>query len=279
MATAVTTPAQPLHGRSPLVLWHLLSLDAPCVAALWTGFLAHQLEVRQSAAVPFALGLAVWMLYAADRIHDGMRGSAMEERHHFHLRHRFSFAAGAAGAAFLLFLLLFALPGHLRMAWFLLAPPLAIYLASVHLLRLPHLPKEPLVAVFFSLAVCMPLVVSRGVTREPLILVLAAFGGLCWLNCIAIARWEQALTTTDSYTAWLGRHFPAGVCFTLLLILPLLHAATRGIAMAVAMGAGCLFLLDRMRHRLDRTQLRALADAAMLSPLVVWLVPALFKGR
>lgn len=250
------------------------------MAALWTGFLAHQLEVRQTAAVPLALGLAVWMLYAADRIHDGMHGTAMEERHHFHLRHRFSFATGAAGAAFLLFLLLFALPGHLRLAWFLLAPPLAIYLASVHLLRLPHLPKEPLVAVFFSLAVCMPLVVSRGVTRELLILVLAAFGGLCWLNCIAIARWEQALTITDSCTAWLGKHFLAGACFTLLLVVPLLlYPATRGIAVAVALGAACLFLLDRMRHRLDRTQLRALADAALLSPIVVWLVPTLFKAR
>ena len=69
MATTTQIIA-PARVTSPLALWHLLSLDAPTVAALWTYFIARANHVQLSYAVPAAMFLAVWLIYAADRLLD-----------------------------------------------------------------------------------------------------------------------------------------------------------------------------------------------------------------
>jgi hypothetical protein len=53
-----------------LDLWHLLSLDAPSVAALWTYFLARSVGLHLPWTAPVAMFVAVWMIYAADRLLD-----------------------------------------------------------------------------------------------------------------------------------------------------------------------------------------------------------------
>ena len=67
-------PSHPLPVRqrrpSPLALWHLLSLDAPTVAALWTWFLAASVHISLPATSIIAMTIAVWTLYAADRLLD-----------------------------------------------------------------------------------------------------------------------------------------------------------------------------------------------------------------
>ncbi len=280
MATAVLTRTHSAVRRSPLELWHLLSLDAPCVAAVWTAFLAHQLRLDLSFAVPLALGLAVWLLYAADRIHDATAGEIAEERHRFHLVHRRGFMAGGAAVSLLLALLVAHLPYALRQGWLLLSAPLFLYLAVVHLLRLRRFSKEPLVALFFAAAVTMPLLASQARSGKTIFLTALAFGCLCWLNCTAIARWEQTLCATDICTAWLGRHFALGAALTVCLAMPLIalgHTAAVGIAAMAA--AACLLLLDRRGRHLARTTRRGLADAALLTPIVVWPVLNLFKLR
>ena len=57
-------------AKSPLVLWHLLSLDAPTVAALWTWFIAEACHVHIPLLSTLAMAVAVWTLYAADRLLD-----------------------------------------------------------------------------------------------------------------------------------------------------------------------------------------------------------------
>lgn len=59
-----------VRPRTLLVYWHLLSLDAPTVAMLWTWFIAKTSGVRLPWASVFAMGVAVWVLYAADRLLD-----------------------------------------------------------------------------------------------------------------------------------------------------------------------------------------------------------------
>ena len=54
----------------PLELWHLLSLDAPTVAVLWTWFIAASVHIALPLTSLLAMGLVVWMLYAADRLLD-----------------------------------------------------------------------------------------------------------------------------------------------------------------------------------------------------------------
>ena len=120
-------PAKP---RSALALWHLLSLDAPCIAALWTIFIARSFDVPLPWTAPLALALAVWMLYAADRLADAAAGQSHEERHRFHQRHRVPFAVCWLLCAPVLLWLVAHLPHALRDGWLLLAIPLAAYVGG-----------------------------------------------------------------------------------------------------------------------------------------------------
>jgi hypothetical protein len=265
-ARAVSAPAY-----SVLALWHLLSLDAPCVAALWTAFAARSFGVDLPWTAPAALALAVWMLYAADRLSDAARGDRLEERHRFHQRHRFAFTGALIGALPLLTLLVVWLPPGLRMAWVLLALPMAVYAGAVHGLRLPRVPKEHLVGIFFALTVMMPVLASHAASLPQIVAVSVAFGAVCWLNCAAIARWEDSpQQTMDPGTAWATRSFTLATIIVMLLgaacSLEGWHAACIGIA--VAAGAGLLLLLDRRRTQVGSLDLRSLADAALLTPLL-----------
>lgn len=271
MATAVLTRAHPVAGRSPIALWHLLSLDAPCVAAVWTDFLARQFRIDLPLGVPFALGLTAWLLYAADRIRDATCGEIAEERHRFHLLHRKGFMAAGLAVTLVLAVLVAHLPHAVRTGWLMLTVPLCAYLLAVHGFRLRRISKEPLVAILFTTAVLMPLLVSRVVPSRALFLTATAFGSLCWLNCIAIARWEETLVSAGSSSAWLGRRFPLAVALTMSLAAPLLLSkATICVGLAVISAAFALLLLDAMGRSFLRPTRRGLADAALLSPLLVW---------
>ena len=161
------TRDRPERRASALALWHLLSLDAPCVAAVWTVFLAYTFKVSLPWTAPAALSLAVWMLYVADRLADAAAGKALEERHCFHQRHSAAFAVGWMACVPVLLWLVMHLPHELRDGWLLLAIPLAAYVGAVHTFQLRHVPKEPLIALFFGMAVAMP-VISSGVLSEGL---------------------------------------------------------------------------------------------------------------
>src|ERR1700679_1878644 len=99
---------------SPIALWHLLSLDAPTVAALWTWFIARANHIHLPPSSILAMAVAVWMLYAADRLmdarlmdtrlmdtrqmntslHKPAPSEELEARHYFHHRHRTAFLTG-----------------------------------------------------------------------------------------------------------------------------------------------------------------------------------------
>lgn len=255
--------------------WHLLSLDAPCVAALWTLFIAWQFHTQLSAAGPLALGLAVWVLYIADRVHDAVRGDLVQDRHRFHLRYARPFLLAAAVGTAIVLILLFRLPAPLRTAWLLLAMPLALYVVAVHVLHLRRVPKEPLVAVFFAAATCLPVLACGGAAGIGLPLAAFSFGLVCWLNCAAIGRWEGTLLSADSLTRWLGTHLRTGAWLVAVVVLPAMLLRQSGaIAVAALAAAACLLHLDKQRTRLHPATLRALADAALLTPLAVWPVAA-----
>src|ERR1700679_3918546 len=96
-------PPAPHHfHRSPLALWHLLSLDAPTVATLWTIFIARCSHLTLPWTAPAAMFVAVWMIYAADRLLDARildlsppnntaHPPDLEARHRFHHHHRTAF--------------------------------------------------------------------------------------------------------------------------------------------------------------------------------------------
>lgn len=275
VATVVSAPPRTAQGVRAFGYWHLLSLDAPCVAVLWTMFFEWQFHARLPAAGPLALGLAVWVLYVADRVHDAVQGDLLQERHRFHLRYTRRLLVAAAVASAAVLGLLFNLPAPLRAAWLLLAIPLGVYVAVVHVLHLHRVPKEPLVALFFAAATSIPVLVSRGNAGVGLPLAALSFGLVCWLNCAAIDRWEGTLAAADPLTRWMGTHLRAAAWLAALLMAPaLLLRGSSAIAVAALAAAACLLQLDGWRTRLHPVTLRALADAALLTPLAVWPVYA-----
>ncbi len=239
----------------PLSLWHLLSLDAPTVATLWLCFVAHVTHTALPPLLAPAMFLAVWILYAADRLLDT---EALEPRHHFHHRHRAAFLSVMVPVAVTVAVLL--THTRLPLAYFPLAAILLLWLAAVHLPRVPasaRLPKELATGLLFSAAIFAPELPHQAI---PALL----FALLCALNCAWIHAWETP-QPTHPVTRILLRYLPQ---LTAALLLSLLHPTP--IAAAIALAAAALLTLNHFRHRLAPTTLRAAADLALLTPLLFW---------
>jgi hypothetical protein len=273
-------------------LWHLLSLDAPTVAVLWTCFIARAAHIHLPLAAPAAMGLAVWMLYAGDRLLDARGlgearsgfGRDLEARHLFHHRHRRGFLAGIAGAGVVLAALLprldptamrlYLIEGALLAAWFLV----------VHASRNARsLPKEIAVGLFFSAATFIPTVARVAPVHQPsLRLQLFPLGillaALCSLNCLFIYAWEH---DGRAYGGWQRAHattrlaiahLPAlatGIAVIGGMLTCFSREQLKAIPAACALAAAALLVLHRNRHRCARTTLRAAADLALLTPALL----------
>lgn len=269
-AVATTTQiSAPPRTASPLALWHLLSLDAPTVATLWTIFVARATHTTLPVVAPAAMFLAVWILYAADRLLDTrhlqsvkcVRITELEARHLFHFSHRRTFlaiipVAAIAVAALLRGLLtatlhLYLIEGVLLVGWFLL----------VHNTRF-RLPKELVVGLYFAAATFTPTLVRQSQPNLAVFLCAALFAFLCTLNCLFIHAWEDDL---------FGSHMQLTTAALVLCIvsMALLTTSSPAIPAAIACAAAALLAMNRLRFRLSRTHLRAAADLALLTPALL----------
>lgn len=286
MATT-TQIAASVRAHSPIALWHLLSLDAPTVAVLWTCFVARACHIRLPIAAPSAMFLAVWILYAADRLLDTRRLDApygrrstpgeLEERHLFHHRHRRSFRIGIALAAAVLAAILprlnteaihfYLVEGALLIGWFLL-------LHSSNNTR--QLPKELAVGVFFASAVFIPTLARQHLDLLAFLPSIVLLASLCTLNCLFIHAWEAnppasaQVVSNRSSRIWL--HLP--LLATLLILASTAcpffgHAKLWPVATACGLSSVILLTLHFSRFHLSRVHLRAAADLALLTPLLL----------
>jgi hypothetical protein len=261
------------------------------------------------------MALAVWLLYATDRLLDtrlldarpldtwpnsatrsissrtaGLRDS-LEARHLFHHRHRRAFLLGiaiaAAGVAALLPKLepaavrLYLVEGTLLVMWFLI----------LHGTRGAHrLPKEIAVGLFFSAAIFIPAVARNPGLRVPLLPSAVLFAALCSLNCLFIRSWEhedrKLVGRRDQLAAARAAHATthfalahlcalavslaiAGAALTVFDPISFAHFDERLVPVACASSAIVLLVLDRNRKRLSPINLRAAADLALLTPLLL----------
>jgi hypothetical protein len=281
---------------SPLALWHLLSLDAPTIATLWTVFLARSVHLTLPWTAPAAMFLAVWMVYVADRLLDSrslmpgnwqtgtlVTGNALglETRHRFHHRHRGGFLTGIAAAAIALATLLHRLDPRALQLYALLAALLAAWMLLIHARALsansPRLPKELAVGLFFSAAVFIPTVSRAPLLRATLLPNAALFAAVCTLNCLFVYAWEHPGARTFAHwtTRWSTRHLPQLAIATCVLAMLVASLAAKRIlaspatpAIACALSAALLLLLHTLRRRFTRIHLRACADLALLTPLL-----------
>ncbi len=269
--------------------WHLLSLDAPSVAALWAWSFARAVHVALSADSLLLLFLGTWLLYVVDRILDGLRQNhdRLRERHFFYMRHRTAALIVVVPVSALLAWLVFArmLPDA-RRADILVAAVATGYFLLVHLHGAKiesWFPKELIVALVFAAGTAVPAWARLGgLSRICGLAVLAAlFAALCWVNCIAIEKWELrdsgpllGWPVADGTARWGQRRLRA-LCIA-TAALALVSAAAflyigqltgAGVLFAAALSSALFFRLDR--SALSAFTLRVTADAVLLTPLLL----------
>ena len=285
-------PQQTLR-HTPLALWHLLSLDAPSVATVWTIAVASAVGLHLPWASPAAMFIAVWMLYAADRLLDArpLPGNQsppeLEERHRFHHRHRRAFLIVIAISACALVALLRQIDPHAMRIYTFLATLLGAWFLIIHARPLPgdgahRLPKELAVGIFFPAAVFIPTVARLPQLRLDLLPIALLLAATCSLNCLYLYAWEHPSQRLNAHwsTRWATHHLVAltwtvaAFSLALILVSPLLtasaqlHLGTALLTTCILASSLLLLFLHHLRNRLPPLHLRALADLVLLTPLI-----------
>jgi hypothetical protein len=289
VTTATQTPFHTVSRRTRnlLTLWHLLSLDAPTVAALWTWFIASANHLHLPAVSIIAMFLAVWMLYAADRLLDARYIGAsnsrdLEARHYFHNRHRGAFLTGILATSITLAILLPHLEPQAIRLYLILGGLLFGYFILIHATSSAHrLPKEIAVGLFFAAATFIPTVARRPDLRISLFPLAILFATACSLNCLFIYTWEHnslAPSGPPVHPATrLALHKLPLLTTTLIFLSAAFSVLDRhvswSIPCAITASTILLLLLHHRRHRTARLSLRSLADLALITPLL--LLPVL----
>jgi hypothetical protein len=278
----LSSPSYQLRATrtSPLDLWHLLSLDAPTVAAIWTWFIASANHLRLPRAGILAMFLAVWMLYVADRLLDARRltehpldTGVLEARHHFHHRHRGSFLTGLLLASIALAPLLPHLSTVAIRLYLILGGLVFAYFILIHATNSAHrLPKEIAVGVCFAAATFIPTVALHPNLRLPLLPSALLLASLCSLNCLFIFAWEHDSKQTIAHPITrLALHYLPQLATALTIVGLSLIYWNRHTSWPIP--AACtlsLVLLQMLHHRrhFHPTTLRAAADLALTTPLL-----------
>jgi len=266
--------------KSPLVYWHLLSLDAPTVAVLWTWFIARVNRIDLPGVSLVAMAAAVWMLYAADRLLDVRSTDAteLEARHYFHQRHRKLFLTGIALASAVLAWSLPLLQPEAIRRNLVLGGLVTGYFVVIHATNSAHrLPKEIAVGLCFAAAVFIPSVARAPRLQLPLLPPALLLALLCILNCLFIYAWEhleRRQKAPHRLTAFALRHLRSlaiAVALSSFAFALVKHGNQRPLYVATTISSLSLLLLDSLSRRASAVTMRASADFVLLTPLLLVL--------
>jgi hypothetical protein len=275
----------PALNRKPLwLLPNLLSLDAPLVAMAWLFVFAKTWRLGYHPWEAYAsLGLAVWIIYAADRLLDaslaGGTKAALEPRHRFHVEHLKFFRvglllAGVTAVALVVMRMPMAIYKHLLLGGVMVAGFFGLsMLSSQDPREVPHT-KNILAGLTFAFGTAMTAHLYRYeydiydmlASRE-----FVCFAVLCILNISAIDLWEHAFRSADvetNATDELSLTLPLTLLGAVALAYALMdeEGATRPFFYAILTGAGLLYALNRLRGNFRMDLLRVLVDLALLHP-------------
>ncbi len=223
--------------------------------------------------------LAVWLVYAGDRLLDGLGEAAeqLEARHLFHRRHLTTFGMTiVAAASVALVPLVLEIPATMLRLYLGLAGLFGVWFTAVHLVgrsRAMRLPKELIPGAFCAAAAFIPIWAGEGFRHRELAFAAIAYGALVTLNCWFIFSFEHddlgdADATTRIGVRWI-RHFGAAAVILPLLAILLGSRELIPVFVAISLAAGLLMGLDRVRQQLSPTDLRAASDLVLLTPLLV----------
>ncbi|MEQ1946732.1 MAG: hypothetical protein ABL995_06070 [Bryobacteraceae bacterium] len=263
-------------------LWpNLLSLDAPVVAVLWQVLFLRCFRAPVEALPVALLALTVWLIYSADRALDAFAGDRHTPRHRFYREHwRMLAPMWVAGFAAAGWMSLTELPLPILRSGLMLLSAVGVYLFIVHsapvwLRRwMGQTPlgrswtKEAVVAVLFALG--SSLGAWEKIRTSADVAAVTLFSALCWINCVAIERWEcreWGAPDTEA-SGWPLRSIALGIAAAAVFV----FLENRPVLATAEMASAFAFLwLDHARPRLSADALRVLADAALLSP--IFLLP------
>lgn len=273
----------------PAPIWlypNLLGLDAPAVAVTWQWLFAESFGIYIPPVFHLILGLSAWCIYLADRIYDVFSGKNPEigtERRRFTFRHiRSLLLMLVVATAVNIFLIARHVPLQLIISGLATASLLAVYYA----LRFKCesrirsiIPREILCGILFSLGCAITPHAFGAGKQHPVAfwIAVASFGIACSAACILISVWERdedlavndssIATTCSNPSKWMALALP----MLLLLFIPAAILGNWHIYASVALSILCLLLMLRFQQHLTKRQLRVLADAVLLTPLIfVW---------
>ena len=220
------------------------------------------------------MAVAVWMLYAADRLLDT---EDLELRHRFHHRHRTAFLVGIFVASIMLAVLLPHIPSESMDRYLILGGLVFGYFVMIHATRSAHrLPKELAVGVCFAAAVFIPTISRRHDLRLPLLVPALLFAALCTLNCLFIYAWEHADKSPShpphATTQFALRHLVLLAAINIIASAALIIFDRRcswAIPTATVLSTALLLMLHVLHHRYSSLALRSAADLILLSPLIL----------
>lgn len=278
-------------AREDLRWWmlpHLMNLDAPAVAVAWQLCFAWSLGMRVYPAEAIVLFLTVWLAYAMDRVLDTWRSGSLcrTARHRFAQTHRSSFLRIAP--------LVLLADGLIAWLWLpedairngyplaLAAVAYALMAQRVSQFGRWFLMKEIAVGAIISWGALWT-ALSHGARWEQALPLLLMGTLVCAWNCVAISIWEAPLARAvdgpirKRFLHAAHSHFglitvcgAVTVC-GLGMAMNTLHGLATGVAMAASMAF--LAVLDQMNGFPAQNTRRVLADAVLLMPVLLLLLP------
>lgn len=286
----------PAVNRKPFwLLPNLLSLDAPLVAVAWLYVFSKTWRLYLPWIVYLALALAVWVIYVADRLFDVsmLEGTParLEPRHQFHRNHRKIFTLGLAVAALITAILVVtmipvAIFKYLLIGGVLVAGFFGLSMISTQDGQEVAHTKNIIAGFTFAFGTAIMAHLYRnefGIGEVLCSSEFLCFAVLCILNISAIDLWEHATRSADvEVKAFheLALTLPLMLLSAAALALALIDNdpaisiggfSTRPFFYAILTGAALLYVLNRMRSRLQMDALRVLADVALLIPVLVFI--------
>jgi hypothetical protein len=260
------------------------------VAVLWTWFIASANHIHLPITSTLSMALAVWMLYAGDRLMDvrlldvdPRQYDGLEARHYFHRQHRSAFLTGILFCSAALATLLPSLDAAAIRLYLILGGLVAGYFIVIHAgggvaaqQRVARrMPKEIAVGLCFAAATFIPTVARHPELRMPLLPIAFVFATLCSLNCLFIYTWEHEDQPSDGATHRITRAalcklpaLTAGVVFCSVALVLFDGRIAWPIPCSCALSGAILLVLHDRRRGIARITLRAAADLALITPLL-----------
>lgn len=264
--------------RPPWWQWpNILSLDAPIIAVIWQETFARAFDAPVSLPERAVLFLAVWCVYAADHVADGLRLGAPADataRHRFAFQHRIFLGALVLVAGLSALALLPALSLRVILIGTSLAGIVGLYFLWNHfagekLAR--QWAKEFVIGLVFAAGCALvPLLAAPEPAR---FLSVVLFALVCMANCLLIARLDRERDIHRGETSLAvcltphsrpARVIAAVAGFAALPLLPIWPPLAASLVLS-ALGLWCGVLVER---RFGADPAAVWADVVLLSPVV-----------